>query len=262
MLKIHQSIHEKLNYFLEINKIPNLLFHGPNGSGKKTIVKQFIDKIYTEPTDKQQYILEVNCGMGKGIKFIRDELKFFAKTNIDSSKPGFFKTIILYNVENLTIDGQSALRRCIEVYSFTTRFFMVTNNKYTLLKPILSRFCEIWVPLPNIKGVYTNLYLLDIESKITCTTQCWLYKQMKKVKPATSNDLVTFTEKIYNKGLSGMHLLKYIEQYERDESQKNIWLIYFDKIRHEIRNESLFIFMILQSYFFRSNFSLENILFI
>ena len=96
MLKIHQSIHEKLNYFLEINKIPNLLFHGPNGSGKKTIVKQFIDKIYTEPTDKQQYILEVNCGMGKGIKFIRDELKFFAKTNIDSSKPGFFKTKQLY----------------------------------------------------------------------------------------------------------------------------------------------------------------------
>ena len=63
MLKIHQSIHDKLNYFLKINKIPNLLFHGPNGSGKKTIVKQFMDNIYTDPNDKQQYILEVNCGM-------------------------------------------------------------------------------------------------------------------------------------------------------------------------------------------------------
>jgi hypothetical protein len=262
MLKIHQSIHDKLNYFLKINKIPNLLFHGPNGSGKKTIVKQFMDNIYTDPNDKQQYILEVNCGMGKGIKFIRDELKFFAKTNIDSTKPGLFKTIILYNVENLTIDGQSALRRCIEVYSFTTRFFMVTNNKYTLLKPILSRFCEIWVPLPIIKGVSTNLYELTNVSTITCAKQSWLYKKIKYTIPASTNDLVKLTKVIRNKGFSGMHILKYIELYEEDEHQKHIWLIYFDKIRHEIRNEELFIFMILQFYFFRSDFTLENILFI
>jgi hypothetical protein len=262
MLKIHQSIHDKLDYFLKINKIPNLLFHGPNGSGKKTIVKQFMDKIYTEPKDKQQYILEVNCGMGKGIKFIRDELKFFAKTNIDSSKPGLFKTIILYNVENLTIDGQSALRRCIEVYSFTTRFFMVTNNKYTLLKPILSRFCEIWIPLPFINGVSTNLYELYNDNIIKCTKQCWLYKQIKKYKPTTSNDLVTFSNTIYDKGLTAMHLLKFIEQYEEDEKIKHVWLIYFDKIRQQIRNENLLIFMILQFYFFRSNYTLENMLFI
>ena len=262
MLKIHQSIHDKLDYFLKINKIPNLLFHGPNGSGKKTIVKQFIDKIYTQPNDKQQYILEVNCGMGKGIKFIRDELKFFAKTNIDSSKPGLFKTIILYNVENLTIDGQSALRRCIEVYSFTTRFFMVTNNKYSLLKPILSRFCEIWIPMPNIKGVPTNLHQKHIDSCITCTKQSWLYKQMKNLKPTNINDLVHFSTNIYNKGFSGLHLLKFIELYEKDEKQKLTWLIYFEKNRQEIRNEKLFIFMILYSFFFRSNYNLENVLFI
>jgi len=262
MLKIHQSIHEKLNYFLKINKIPNLLFHGPNGSGKKTIVKQFMDNIYTDPNDKQQYILEVNCGMGKGIKFIRDELKFFAKTNIDSTKPGLFKTIILYNVENLTIDGQSALRRCIEVYSFTTRFFMITNNKYSLLKPILSRFCEIWVPLPMIKGVSTNLYQNNIECTITCTKQSWLYKQMKKLKPKTTNDLVKCSQTIYEKGFSGLHVLKFIELYEEDEKQKHIWLIYFNKIREQIRNETLFIFMLQHCYFFRSDYTLENILFI
>lgn len=262
MLKIHQSIHDKLNYFLSINKIPNLLFHGPNGSGKKTIVKQFIDKIYTNPISKQQYVLDVNCGMGKGIKFIRDELKLFAKTNIDSTKAGLFKTIILYNVENLTIDGQSALRRCIEVYSFTTRFFMVTNNKYSLLKPILSRFCEIWIPLPNIKGESTNLYQINIESTITCPKQSWLYKQMNKQKPKTLSDLVKFTKTIYTKGFSGLHLLKYIELYEQNDKLKHLWLIYFDKIRQEIRNENLFIFMILYTYFFRSNYTLENVLFI
>jgi DNA polymerase III delta prime subunit len=46
------------------------------------------------------------------------------------------------------MDAQSALRRCIELYNHNTRFFIVVENKYKLLKPILSRFCEIYVPSP------------------------------------------------------------------------------------------------------------------
>jgi DNA polymerase III delta prime subunit len=36
----------------------------------------------------------------------------------------------------LTIDAQSALRRCIEQFSFNTRFFIIIENKHKLLKPI------------------------------------------------------------------------------------------------------------------------------
>jgi dihydroorotase len=48
----------------------------------------------------------------------------------------------------LTIDAQSALRRCIELFSHNTRFFIVVENKDKLLNPILSRFCDIFVPEP------------------------------------------------------------------------------------------------------------------
>tara|TARA_E500000178_G_C16877015_1_gene687125 strand:+ start:96 stop:353 length:258 start_codon:yes stop_codon:yes gene_type:complete len=85
---------------------------------------------------------------------------------------------------------------------------------------------------------------------------------MKKYKPSNSKDLVAFSNTIYHKGLTGLHLLKFIEQYEEDEKQKHVWLIYFEKIRQQIRNEPLLIFMILQFYFFRSDYDLENILFI
>jgi len=34
-LNIHENIKEKLNYFHKIHKIPNILFHGPTGSGKR-----------------------------------------------------------------------------------------------------------------------------------------------------------------------------------------------------------------------------------
>jgi len=44
-LNIHQNIKQKLDYFYEIHKIPNILFHGPTGSGKRSIVNDFIHKI-------------------------------------------------------------------------------------------------------------------------------------------------------------------------------------------------------------------------
>jgi len=155
------SIHRKLDYFIMTGKIPNIIFHGAAGTGKKTIVFNFIDKIY-KPINyiKDQdnsngrcfrnilknNVMLVNCCHGKGIKFIREELKFFSKMNIQYTEGISFKSVVLFNADCLTIDAQSALRRCIELFSHNTRFFIVVENIHKLLNPIVSRFCEIYVP--------------------------------------------------------------------------------------------------------------------
>ena len=61
-------------------------------------------------------------------------LKFFAKTNIHLHQGNIFKSIVLFNADKLTTDAQSALRRCIEQFSHTTRFFIVIENQNKLLK--------------------------------------------------------------------------------------------------------------------------------
>ena len=163
MLDIHSSIRDKLNYFYKIHKIPNIIFHGTSGSGKKTIVNEFIHKIYDNNKEKiKDFVMYVNCAHGKGIKFIREELKFFAKTHINSNGGDIFKSIILLNADKLTMDGQSALRRCIELFSHTTRFFIIVEDKYKLLKPILSRFCEIYIPEPIFENKLINLYQYNL----------------------------------------------------------------------------------------------------
>ena len=48
MLKIHTHIYDKLDYFIRMNKIPNIIFHGESGSGKKTLVNNFLNKIYND----------------------------------------------------------------------------------------------------------------------------------------------------------------------------------------------------------------------
>lgn len=146
---IHQNIHNKLDVFIKNRKIPNIIFYGPNGSGKTYILNRFIHAVYDgDKTAMKNYVMRANCAHGKGIRFIREELKFFAKTNIDLKDGAIFKSVILTNADKLTIDAQSALRRCIELFSSSTRFFIVVENKDSLLKPILSRFCDIYIPPP------------------------------------------------------------------------------------------------------------------
>ena len=130
-LSIHADIYRKVEYFLTSQKIPNIIFHGPHGGGKRTLVNDFVEKIYDNDKEMTKaYVMNVNCAHGKGIKFVREELKFFAKTHINLKGRGHFKTIILSNADKLTIDAQSALRRCIELFSHTTRFFIIVENRY------------------------------------------------------------------------------------------------------------------------------------
>ena len=103
--------------------------------------------IYKTKKYIDDYILIVNCSFGKGnIRYIREQLKFFASssiTNFENNK--IFKSIILLlNSDKLTIDAQSSLRRCIEIYNHSIRFFIIVNNKDDLLKPILSRFTYLY----------------------------------------------------------------------------------------------------------------------
>ena len=278
LLQIHESIKNKLNYFYEIHKIPNIIFHGPSGSGKRTIVNEYIYKIYNNDREKiKSFVMYVNCSHGKGIKFIREDLKFFAKTHINSNGGNIFKSIVLLNADKLTMDAQSALRRCIELFSHNTRFFIIAEDKYNLMKPILSRFCEIYVPEPVVNNNIVNLYQYNLHEvfkmkDIKNQRLEWLKKELKKElnklinKKITLDDLMLLCNKLYEKaycGLDIMNLLensKFIEGLITSEKRYEL-LICFNRVRKEFRNEKLLILFILNFIFLSSELSLENISF-
>lgn len=273
-LNIHQNIKEKLNYFYEIHKIPNILFHGPTGCGKRSIVNEIIHKIYNNDKEKiKTFVMYVNCSHGKGIKFIREELKFFAKTHINSNGGNNFKSIILLNADKLTMDAQSALRRCIELFSHNTRFFIVAEDKYSLMKPILSRFCEIYVPEPLVNGEPINLYKYNL-NEIFNMKDIKIQKldSLKKeiIKSINTNisieDLMLLCTKLYEKAYSSLDILallenpKFLDNTISAEKRYEL-LLCFNRIRREFRNEKLLILFILNFIFLSSELSLENISF-
>ena len=270
-IQIHQNIKDKLEYFHKIHKIPNIIFNGPSGSGKSTMVNDFISLIYDNNKDKiKDFVMYVNCAHGKGIKFIREELKFFAKTHINSNGGNTFKSIVLLNGDKLTMDAQSALRRCIELFSHTTRFFIIVEDKYKLLRPILSRFCEIYIPEPEYEGKIINLYKYNLKrifnfDTINKSRYDWLKKNINQeiIGNMTESALFSFVSKLYEKGYNAIEILKMIEDglVDVSEEKKYELLVAFDKVRKEFRNEKLLILFILNFTFLNQDIKLENISF-
>jgi DNA polymerase III delta prime subunit len=274
-LQIHQSIKNKLNYFQEIHKIPNIIFHGPSGSGKRTIVNEFIHKIYDNNREKiKSFVMYVNCSHGKGIKFIREDLKFFAKTHINSNGGNIFKSIVLLNADKLTIDAQSALRRCIELFSHNTRFFIIAEDKYNLMKPILSRFCEIFVPEPVLNGENINLYKYNLNEvfklKDVKTHRLeWLKKEIIKTmdNKISLEDIMSFCVRLYERSYSALDIMNLLENGKFNEDVITIekryeLLITFNRVRKEFRNEKLLMLFVLNFMFLNLDITLENISFL
>ena len=275
-LNLHENIRNKLNGFYISQRIPHLLFHGSPGTGKRTLVYDFIHKIYKGDKYKlKTNVMFVNCAHGKGIKFIRDELKFFAKTNIQGNQDIPFKTIALFNADSLTIDAQSAIRRCIELFSYNTRFFIIVENKHKMLNPILSRFCEIYVPeYMNINGKVQNLHQVHLLSKYGAVADQderidWFYERLGIDKgPSVINDnppvlersvgasrrssskiqdLTQIVSDAYELGYSCLDLMDFVKSPNSQLSaiQKVDSSMCFQKIKSEFRCEKLLMLYML-----------------
>ena len=264
---IHPTIKKTVDYFIETKKIPHIIFHGPGGAGKRYILSYLINSIYRDASKVKQYVMYVNCSHGKGIRFIRDELKFFAKTNIHNCNGKFFKSIVLFNADNLTTDAQSALRRCIEQFSHTTRFFVAIERKNKLLKPILSRFCNVFVPLPAIGETTMSLHAYRTQcistngNILSRQRRKWLRSFMGKAINYSNCEIAVKTvTKLYEKGYSALDIMD-ILRFDKNTTpiKKYTLLVFFDRIRREFRNEKLLMLMIINFGFMRPELSLENI---
>ena len=250
MLQNLKELHDK-------NNLPNLLLYGNNLIGKKTLLEQLLLYIYKNYKNIENNTLILNCSLGKGnIKFIRDNLRFFANTIIHKNITNF-KSIVLLNADSLTLDAQSALRRSIEIYS-NTKFFIVTANKSKIIRPILSRFCEIFCNINNMNSIYKSLTVTNnnnnnnkVNNKLSVLIKK-LNNAMKTITNGSENDLlINYSSLIYNKGISANNLLEYFTNCSNFKSDYSKFVFFFDIYKKEIRCEEFLIFIIL--YFYNNN---------
>jgi DNA polymerase III delta prime subunit len=243
-----------LDAFKSSGKIPNILLWGDAGSGKKTLLQELLDGIYDGTGVQEKLVMRVECGYGKGIKFIRDELKFFGQSLSGSS---YVKSVVLLNGDRLTLDAQSALRRCIEQYNHSTRFFMVVEDKHKILSPILSRFCVIHVPRRLEAGREVNLHM---------TAHCGLVHPPDPIRIATrliaehKGGCIELAEKLYSRGCSVLDVMVVLERIDTPPEAKFNYLEYIEYARSSIDNELMLLFMVLTFMEMRHVVSLGNMM--
>ena len=230
-----QVILQKLHSFYKNNRTPHTIFYGSVLSNKTEVMIAFLKKIY--PTEKllNENAMFVNCAHGKGIRFIRDEIRFFAKTNVQPRVQ--FKSVVLLNADHLTTDAQSALRRCIEQFSNHTRFFIVVENKNRLLTPILSRFCLIHIP--DTKKNENDENNID-------RIRPYLEQYKENLKNVSSSDIAKTCATLYDEALCTGDIIQWLHQHDTwSELDKANISFYYTKIRSEFRSEKLLMLVIL-----------------
>ena len=65
---------------------------------------------------------------------------------------------------------------------------------------------------------------------------------------------------LYEKAYNSNDIIKTLENNSFKKVDKYLYLIYFDKIRSQFRDENLLMLTILNLFFLRKNLNLENIL--
>jgi replication factor C small subunit len=135
------AIKQRLAFLLEKKaQLPHLLFAGPPGSGKTTTAMIIAKDILGD--NWRDYTLSLNASDERGIDVVRERVKTFARFT-DRREGIPYRLVILDESDEMTSDGQTALRRIMEENSQHTRFILICNYSSGIIEPLQSR-CAIF----------------------------------------------------------------------------------------------------------------------
>jgi len=197
----HNDILDLLHKMSKDNSFPHTIFYGPSGSGKKTIIRLFLEMLYGRDVNNISDSIYNVAGSGNTkneviIKqsnyhiviepnnnnfdryIIQDVVKEYAKRiplKIFTSRKTF-KVVLINNIDNLPYYAQTALRRTMEKFSGTCRFIMWCRSLSKVIEPLRSRCTTIRVPSPSNNQMFE--YLINISAKETINTTLKQYNQV------------------------------------------------------------------------------------
>jgi len=183
---------------------PHLFLSGGYGSGKSTLVHDFLRAYYSGhgiSLNDPEWILWLSSEQDRGIHCVRQSVAEFVRHT--SAREGVYRFIVVDDADSLPIISQQALRRPMETHAHTTRFIFISRYMNDLIKPVKSRclhveletispiilvkhFCtENGYPElelePNAISMFISLAQTPTEMKHICKVLCCSYKGEKRL---------------------------------------------------------------------------------
>ena len=187
----HKDILAMLETMSKDESIPHIIFYGPYGSGKKTLIRLLLELLYDRHVTQTDDTLYTVVGSGNKptevmVKqsnyhiviepnnnnfdryLIQDIVKEYAKRiplNVYKVNR-VFKTVLINNLDSMSYYAQTSLRRTMEKYSGTCRFVMWCRSLSQVIEPLISRCVCIRVDSPNNNELFGYLYNIAANEKI------------------------------------------------------------------------------------------------
>ena len=140
------------------NKIPNLLFYGPPGSGKTTTILNIINKYYSNIKNYKSLVIHLNASDDRGIDIIRNTIYNFIYTNSFSEEKTRF--IILDEADYMTKIAQQALKILIQENNVNIIYCLICNYISKIDNSLQNEFIKLRfnnLPTNNILSLMNNI---------------------------------------------------------------------------------------------------------
>jgi replication factor C subunit 2/4 len=222
-------------------QLPHLLLYGPPGTGKTSAARAVVKQLFGSDVSKR--VLELNASDARSVDTVRSTIKDFARRTAPSksnsrssaslSQQADFNVIILDEADSMTLQAQNALRRTIELYSKTTRFFLICNYVSNILPAIASRCCKLLFATITAQDVQNRLDLIcsaenvQIDSVSVLANACQgdLRRAISSLQLAAVMSQTTTLEAEHVAELAGVIPSKAVQPFLEAVAFKNIALL-------------------------------------
>ena len=187
----HKQLIELLYLMSKDEAIPHIIFYGPDGSGKKTTIRLFLEMLFDVSVHKTRDTPYKVIGSGNKIVMekikqsnyhividpkntnfdrylIHDVVKEYAKRGtINCNKTNRpFKIVLINNIDNMSHNPQASLRRTMERYNKNVRFILWCRSLSKVIKPLQSRCMCIRVPSPGDLELFEYIFKISVKENI------------------------------------------------------------------------------------------------